>query len=76
MARYHVEVRPEGSEIVLYLTQLYRMGHDGPYTDSYKNRLTWEKIEFAERRIETDKAREPGRVHGPMIYRIVEEPLE
>lgn len=73
MPRYRIEVRPYGSNLILYMVRYYRPTHDGPYSESFDGRLTWALRKYAERKIEDEKARGHNRVHGRLTYRIIEE---
>jgi hypothetical protein len=74
--RYRVEVRPEAGDLVLYITKRYRHVHDGPYTESFHGRLTWENREVAQERIDRERERGTNLVLGPLIFSIVEESSE
>jgi len=71
--RFRVEARPEGSDLILYLTKVPREKHDGRFTESFADRLTWSRAETARKAIDQTIDRGPNRVHGPLIFRIVEE---
>ena len=71
---YHIEVRPEKGDIVLYMAERYRGMHDGPFTESFRNRLTWRRVETARKKIRSERERGRNRVHGRLRFSVVEEP--
>jgi hypothetical protein len=75
MSTYHVTVQSEKRpDLTLYLVQVYRHGHDGPFTESFENRLAWTSLLGPRRQIENEKLRGRNRVHGRLSYTIIEEP--
>ena len=72
--RYRVEIRPDSKyNTVLYMARRYRGIHDGPFTESFRNRIVWEKREFAEKKIVAEQERGFNRVWGHLTYSVVEE---
>ncbi len=75
--RYRVEVRPDPRyQTVLYLARRYREKHDGPFTESFSNRMTWLKRKTAERHLAAERDRGFNRTWGHLTFTIVEEPEE
>ncbi len=75
MIRYRVEAIPEKGGDTLYMARRYRGIHDGPFTQSFANRLTWEQKAFAERKVESERGRKNS-VYGILVFSIVEEQHE